>query len=89
MAKEFGGRQLQLRQLVAQVRLDLRPLAGRDAVHDGIAHGAVAAQRGAEVEAGEVGEVCARGYQQFVHYLHDPEATAAALDADGFVVVRR
>ncbi len=34
---------------------------------------------------GEVGELCARGYQQFVHYLHDPEATAAALDLDGFV----
>ena len=34
---------------------------------------------------GEVGELCARGYQQFVHYLHDPEATSAALDLDGFV----
>ena len=34
---------------------------------------------------GEVGELCARGYQQFVHYLHDPEATSAALDSDGFV----
>ena len=34
---------------------------------------------------GEVGEICARGYQQFVGYLHDPEATSAALDPDGFV----
>ncbi|MCX2929985.1 class I adenylate-forming enzyme family protein [Mycobacterium sp. CVI_P3] len=35
--------------------------------------------------AGQVGELCARGYQQFVHYLHDPDATSAALDVDGFV----
>jgi fatty-acyl-CoA synthase/long-chain acyl-CoA synthetase len=40
---------------------------------------------GRVLATGEVGEVCARGYQQFVHYLHDPEATAAALDLDGFV----
>lgn len=40
---------------------------------------------GLVVATGEVGEVCARGYQQFVHYLHDPDATAAALDPDGFV----
>ncbi|WP_059022384.1 class I adenylate-forming enzyme family protein [Mycobacterium sp. M26] len=37
------------------------------------------------VGAGEIGEICARGYQQFVEYLHDPAATAAALDLDGFV----
>ncbi|WP_179467940.1 class I adenylate-forming enzyme family protein [Mycolicibacterium vinylchloridicum] len=40
---------------------------------------------GRVVATGEVGELCARGYQQFVHYLHDPEATAAALDPDGFL----
>ncbi|HWJ82462.1 MAG TPA: AMP-binding protein [Nocardioides sp.] len=34
---------------------------------------------------GEVGEICARGYQQLVEYLHDPAATAATVDADGFV----
>jgi fatty-acyl-CoA synthase len=34
---------------------------------------------------GEEGEICARGYQQLIEYLHDPEATAATLDADGFV----
>lgn len=37
------------------------------------------------VETNVVGEVCARGYQQFLRYLHDPEATAAAVDDDGFV----
>ena len=34
---------------------------------------------------GEPGEICARGYQQFLGYLNDPEATARAVDADGFV----
>jgi acyl-CoA synthetase (AMP-forming)/AMP-acid ligase II len=33
----------------------------------------------------EPGEICARGYQAFVKYLHDPEATAATIDTDGFV----
>ncbi|UAK39402.1 acyl--CoA ligase [Gordonia bronchialis] len=34
---------------------------------------------------GEQGEICARGYQQLIEYLHDPEATAATVDAEGFV----
>jgi fatty-acyl-CoA synthase len=34
---------------------------------------------------GETGEICARGYQQFVEYLHDPGGTARALDAEGYV----
>jgi fatty-acyl-CoA synthase/long-chain acyl-CoA synthetase len=34
---------------------------------------------------GEEGEICARGYQQLIEYLHDPQATAATVDADGFV----
>jgi fatty-acyl-CoA synthase len=37
------------------------------------------------VALGEEGEVCARGYQQLIEYLHDPEATARAVDAEGFV----
>jgi fatty-acyl-CoA synthase/long-chain acyl-CoA synthetase len=37
------------------------------------------------VGVGEPGEICARGYQQFVEYLHDPDATSRAVDADGFV----
>jgi fatty-acyl-CoA synthase/long-chain acyl-CoA synthetase len=40
---------------------------------------------GAVVALGEPGEICARGYQQLVGYLHDPAATKAAVDADGFV----
>jgi len=34
---------------------------------------------------GVAGEICARGYQQLIEYLHDPAATAATVDADGFV----
>src|ERR1700676_3736677 len=37
------------------------------------------------VGVGEPGEICARGYQQFVEFLHDPDATSRAVDADGFV----
>jgi fatty-acyl-CoA synthase len=37
------------------------------------------------VALGEEGEICARGYQQLIAYLHDPEATARAVDAEGFV----
>ncbi|WP_299574887.1 AMP-binding protein [uncultured Williamsia sp.] len=33
----------------------------------------------------ETGEICARGYQRFVEYLDDPDATAGTIDADGFV----
>ncbi|OHV05445.1 class I adenylate-forming enzyme family protein [Mycobacterium talmoniae] len=37
------------------------------------------------VAVGQQGEICARGYQQFLGYLHDPEATLRAVDEDGFV----
>jgi fatty-acyl-CoA synthase/long-chain acyl-CoA synthetase len=37
------------------------------------------------VDVDQPGEICARGYQQLVEYLHDPEATAATVDAEGFV----
>lgn len=40
---------------------------------------------GETVAIGEPGEICARGYQQFVEYLHDPDATARAVDSEGFV----
>lgn len=45
----------------------------------------VNAVTGEIVPPGTEGEICARGYQQLVEYLHDPAATAAAIDADGFV----
>jgi fatty-acyl-CoA synthase len=34
---------------------------------------------------GEPGEICARGYQQFLGYLDDDDATARTVDSDGFV----
>jgi fatty-acyl-CoA synthase len=40
---------------------------------------------GEAVGVGETGEICARGYQTFVGYLHDRDATARTIDADGFV----
>jgi len=40
---------------------------------------------GEVLPVGEPGEICARGYQQFIEYLHDPEATAATVDAEGYV----
>lgn len=40
---------------------------------------------GEVVPIGVVGEICARGYQQMIGYLHDPEATSRTVDSDGFV----
>lgn len=37
------------------------------------------------LRAGEQGEICARGYQQLIEYLNDPEATTRTVDAAGFV----
>lgn len=40
---------------------------------------------GETLPIGEPGEICARGYQQLLEYLHDPAATSATVDRDGFV----
>ncbi len=40
---------------------------------------------GVTMPLGEPGEICARGFQQFVGYLDDAEATSSAVDAEGFV----
>ena len=37
------------------------------------------------VAVGAPGEICARGYQQFLGYFNDDDATARAVDAEGFV----
>jgi fatty-acyl-CoA synthase len=41
-------------------------------------------ETGAELEAGAEGEVCVRGHAVMQGYYRDPEATAAAIDADGW-----
>ena len=40
---------------------------------------------GRPVAIGEQGEICARGYQAMLGYFDDPAATAATIDADGWV----
>ena len=38
-----------------------------------------------EVKLTEAGEICTRGYHVMTGYLDDPQATAAAIDADGWL----
>ncbi|GEP36508.1 AMP-binding protein [Nocardioides psychrotolerans] len=40
---------------------------------------------GATVERGETGELCTRGYSVMVGYWDDPDKTAEAIDADGWM----
>jgi fatty-acyl-CoA synthase len=40
---------------------------------------------GAVLPVGAVGEICGRSYGRMLEYNHDPAATAAALDADGWL----
>jgi len=42
-------------------------------------------ETGETVPLGVSGEICARGYQVLVEYLHDPEATDRAVDSDGWL----
>jgi len=42
-------------------------------------------ERGAVVERGESGELCTRGYSVMSGYWDDPERTAEAIDADGWM----
>jgi fatty-acyl-CoA synthase len=42
-------------------------------------------QSGATVPLGEIGELCVRGYTVMTGYLDQPEATAAAIDTEGWL----
>jgi acyl-CoA synthetase (AMP-forming)/AMP-acid ligase II len=42
-------------------------------------------EKGVEVPRGEPGEVVIRGYNVMKGFIHDPEATAEAIDADGWL----
>lgn len=42
-------------------------------------------EAGEELAAGELGHICFRGPQTFLGYVHDAEATALAISADGYL----
>ncbi len=42
-------------------------------------------ETGATVERGDSGELCTRGYSVMIGYWNDPERTAEAIDADGWM----
>jgi fatty-acyl-CoA synthase len=55
------------------------------AVHPHVEAKIVDPETGATVAPGETGEFCARGYSVMVGYWNDPERTAEAIDADGWM----
>jgi acyl-CoA synthetase (AMP-forming)/AMP-acid ligase II len=57
---------------------------GRTSFHPWVEHAVLDAD-GAPVALGEVGELCLRGPSTMSRYVHDPEATAAALMPDGWL----
>jgi acyl-CoA synthetase (AMP-forming)/AMP-acid ligase II len=57
---------------------------GRTSFHPWVEH-AVLGDDGLPVALGEVGELCLRGPSTMSRYVHDPEATAAALMPDGWL----
>ena len=46
---------------------------------------AVVDEKGVEVPRGEPGEIVIRGYNVMRGFIHDPESTAEAIDADGWL----
>lgn len=64
-------------------RQDLVSSVGRPLPHTGAR--IVDPATGRVAPLGVAGEVCARGYNQMLRYFDDPDATAATVDADGYV----
>jgi fatty-acyl-CoA synthase len=54
-------------------------------VHPHVEIQVVSPDTGAVVERGETGEFCTRGYSVMIGYWDDPERTAEAIDADGWM----
>jgi fatty-acyl-CoA synthase len=54
-------------------------------VHPQVEAKVIDAITGETLARGETGELCTRGYLVMQGYWHDPEATAAAIDADGWM----
>ncbi|HEY7628487.1 MAG TPA: AMP-binding protein [Ilumatobacteraceae bacterium] len=54
-------------------------------VHPWVECKIVEANTGAVVQVGETGELCTRGYSVMLGYWHNPEATATAIDAAGWM----
>jgi fatty-acyl-CoA synthase len=54
-------------------------------VHPHVEVKVVAPEGGATVARGETGELCTRGYSVMTGYWDDPERTAEAIDADGWM----
>ncbi|MET0190315.1 MAG: class I adenylate-forming enzyme family protein [Pseudonocardia sediminis] len=67
----------------SDTREDLVTSVGRPLPHTGAR--IVDPVTGDVVPLGVAGEVCARGYNQMIGYHDDPDATAATVDADGYV----
>ncbi|MFC4949638.1 class I adenylate-forming enzyme family protein [Pseudonocardia sp. GCM10023141] len=64
-------------------RADLVTSVGRPLPHTGAR--IVDPATGAVQPLGVAGEICARGYNQMLSYFDDPEATAATVDAEGWL----
>ncbi len=54
-------------------------------VHPHVEVKVVDPETGADVERGEPGELCTRGYSVMLGYWEEPEKTAEAIDADGWM----
>ncbi|MBN9100937.1 MULTISPECIES: AMP-binding protein [unclassified Pseudonocardia] len=67
----------------SDTREDLVTSVGRPLPHTGAR--IVDPVTGAVQPLGVAGEVCARGYNQMISYFDDPEATAATVDAEGWL----